>query len=106
MHLSLRQIPVDYVWLCYEVPDDAVATLDPLPDHWDEPMPYEPRVQAVGDQWVESASSLALRVPAAVLPMRHNVLVDPAHARFGEVKLTASGEFTWPARLLARLQQT
>lgn len=104
MHLSLHQIPVDYVWLCYQVPDEAVTVLDPLPPLWDEPPPYEPSVQAVGDEWVKSGSSLALYVPATVLPMRHNVLINPAHPRFGEVRLTASGDFTWPARLLARLE--
>ena len=103
MHLSLHQIPTDYVWLCHEIPADSIEILDPLPALWDEPMPYEPSVQAIGDQWIQSGRSLALRVPATVLPMRNNILINPAHRRFAQVRLTDSGDFTWPTRLLARL---
>jgi len=54
---------------------------------------------------VASQKSLALSVPAAVLPERTNILVNPNHARFREVRQVASGRFTWPRRLLDYLQQ-
>lgn len=103
MHLALDQIPTDYVWVSYELPDDAIVRLDPLPPKYDLAPPYEGSVQSVGDEWVKSGSSLALRVPAAVLPNRDNVLINPSHARFKEIRMSGSGAFTWPERLLARL---
>lgn len=106
MHISLDQIPVDTIWLSYRVPDDSILTLQTLPEKWDQPMPYEPSVQAVGDSWIKSGKSLGLLVPATVLPMRKNVLINPAHSRFGEIELIGSGDFTWPSRVLARLRGT
>lgn len=103
MHLSLDQIPTDYIWLRYDVPDDAVTTLQQLPAGWDKPAPYEANVQAIGDEWVRSGRSLGLVVPAAVLPVRQNVLINPSHDRFGDVTLKESDDFTWPSRLLTRL---
>lgn len=103
MHLTVTEIPDDTMWLRYSVPDDAVMVATNLPHGWDAPGAYQPHVQAFGDAWVASKRSLALAVPATVLPMRRNVLINPTHSRFGEIKSIESGSFTWPTRLLARL---
>lgn len=95
---------VDYWWLEFAVPEDAIASLDRPPSHWDAPGPYRAAVQAAGDRWVASRQSLALSVPAAVLPEGRNVLVNPAHPRFDEIHPVGAGRFTWPRRLMHYLE--
>lgn len=103
MHINLDEIPTDSMWLRFFLPDDTMETLGKLPKGWDAPGRPQPQVQAVGDAWVQSGTSLGLRVPATVLPIRMNVLLNPSHPRFGEVELLEEGSFTWPQRLLSRL---
>ena len=54
-----------------------------LPSNWRE-SPIPRSVQAVGDAWLKSESSLALRVPSAVVPAEDNALINPDHPRFEE----------------------
>jgi RES domain-containing protein len=98
-------VAADYWWLEFSVPDDAVVKLERLPANWDAPGPHAQAAQEAGDRWAASQQSLALRVPAAVLPERANILVNPKHARFREVRQVGSGRFTWPRRLLDYLQR-
>lgn len=100
VRLRVHRPPLDYRWIELEIPDDAIGSLDRLPPDWDSPGPYRAGVQAVGAAWVREGRSLALRVPAAVLPERQNVLINPAHARFAEIREIATAKFTWPRRLL------
>lgn len=69
--------------------DGMVETLDvaSLPPGWDA-LPYTSVSQAVGDVWLNSGRSLALRVPSSVVPTDHNVLLNPLHPSFAtEVRI-------------------
>jgi RES domain-containing protein len=55
----------------------------PLPQDWYikiQGVAYRPDIQAIGDQWIKSATSLAMRVPCSIT-RRHasNYLVNPQH---------------------------
>jgi RES domain-containing protein len=100
VHIQLSRIPRDYIWIELEMPDDAVEPLRTWPAHWDSPGHYRTEIQAVGDAWIRSRTSLGLQVPAAVLPERHNVLVNPAHPRYPDIREVATSTFTWPQRLV------
>jgi RES domain-containing protein len=105
MHTGPELVPAERLLLEFELPDDAVRELRKPPRGWDLPQPYLADVQRIGDQWIEKGESLALRVPSAVLPFRANVLVNPLHPRFAEIREMSCTPFTWPARLRAFLEQ-
>jgi hypothetical protein len=89
----------------FEVDDKFVAPVaTPLPRDWDSSPPYNPKVQAVGDAWLRSCSSLGLRVPAAVLPSRSNVLLNPAHPEIRRLREIERAPLPWPARVVEFLQ--
>ena len=101
VHVDRADVPAGLRLLGFELPDDAVVPLAPLPPGWDE-LPYSPEVQAAGDRWVRARSSLALRVPSAVARGHANLLVNPAHPRFGEVRRVSDEPLAFDARLFAR----
>jgi RES domain-containing protein len=105
MHVDVEALPRDYWTVCFEVPDELIAAPPKrLPAGWDAPPPYRPRVQKVGDEWVRSARQLAIRVPASVLPARHNVLLNPRHPDIGQVREVERARLAWSGRLVAYLQ--
>lgn len=75
-----------YVLVPADVPDQFVMDLDvaTLPAGWSE-SPSPPGVQAIGDAWLASGASAALRVPSAIIE-GHNLLLNPAHPDFARVR--------------------
>lgn len=85
VHVDRADVPPGLRLLAFELPDDAIVELDPLPVDWQQ-LPYSRAVQAAGDAWVRSRASLALHVPSVVARGHVNVLINPAHARLPEVR--------------------
>lgn len=92
VHLPTSRLLASYVAFRALLPDEAIETLDraTLPSNWRE-SPVPRSVQAVGDAWLQSESSLALRVPSAVVPAEDNVLINPDHP--GVEEMTIEGPF-------------
>lgn len=82
------------------LPRDSVLDLDMahLPRGWNDPEDHS-LAAAIGDAWLRSGDSLALRVPSAVLPLERNLVVNVQHRRFGDVTASAPQAFTFDPRL-------
>jgi RES domain-containing protein len=82
-------------------PETAVSTVSTatLPATWRDPS-RDPAVQAIGDAWVNAATSLVLRVPSAVAPHHLNYLINPAHPAFLSLKIETPERYTLDPRLL------
>ena len=52
-----------------------------------------------GDAWIEEASSLALRVPSAVIPTEQNILINPGHPDFKRIRISQPEVFRFDDRL-------
>jgi len=86
VNLPTERLLSSYVAFRAGIPDKRVETLDrtQLPEGWRED-PVPDSVRDIGDQWIESKDSLALRVPSAVVPAEDNILINPGHPAFEEV---------------------
>jgi RES domain-containing protein len=101
VHLDIDLLPKDVYQIGFELDDQLIARAPaPLPTDWDSSPPYSAAVQAVGDRWIDSQSSLGLRVPASVLPSRSNVLLNPAHPQMSQLREVERGPLPWPSRVI------
>ncbi len=83
-----------------ELPDDAVEALPRLrlPPSWrDYPAPDDTAV--IGTDWARRGERLALLVPSVVVPEELNVLLNPGHPRFGEVRIVPGEPFSFDPRM-------
>ncbi len=104
VHLDLDLIPADVLAIELDVPDQDVAHPSVvLPEDWDAPPPYSSAAQQIGDAWLQSRSSVACALPSSVLPLRSNVLMNPEHPSFAQVRIVERKPMQWPRRLLAHL---
>lgn len=89
-----------FVILEARLPQDAVLDLDvsTLPVGWNDPQD-QTLAAAIGDAWLSSAASLALRVPSAVIPLEKNLVVNVAHHRFEELVMGEPQPFGFDPRL-------
>jgi RES domain-containing protein len=92
-----------FVLISVDVPDDGVGELNvaELPARW-RSHPAPPQLQALGDAWIQGASSVALRVPSAVEPRQHNYLLNPDHPDFGALKIGPTEPYAFDMRLLVK----
>ena len=83
VHLDDYQLLTHYALLEVTLQKSSLMSLsaDSLPKDWAvEPAPAS--TAEIGDNWLESQSSLALAVPSTVVPRERNYLINPEHARF------------------------
>jgi RES domain-containing protein len=99
VHLGEAGALGSWVVIPATVPDDAIADAGKLPKNWKN-YPAPPELQLLGDRWIDRASSLGLRVPSVIVEHELNILLNPEHPRFEEVKIGKPQSITFDERLL------
>ena len=87
VHLDVAQPPADYRVMVIYVPDTALSqqiSVRELPADWRQDMEY---TQQKGTDWLNSGTSLLLRIPSVIVKAEYNYLINPAHSDFQDVKL-------------------
>jgi RES domain-containing protein len=86
VHLPRKYSPLDAVLVPLEMPDDLIAALPALPESWNQ-FPYSTNSRQIGDSWIQQGAALAMFVPSAVIPAEHNILINPRHRQFAEIRV-------------------
>ncbi|MEO1483633.1 MAG: RES domain-containing protein [Myxococcota bacterium] len=103
VHLQNQEILRTFVLCSIALSERSIETLetDRLPSDW-RSEPASQSTKTIGDTWVESGSSMALRVPSTVVPVETNILLNPTHRRFRKAVLTVqTQDFEFDPRLHA-----
>lgn len=101
VHLEPSLAPDDLMAISATLPEGEPARtieLSDLPRDWHAD-PTGPR--RIGDAWIGSGASLALRVPSVPIPPEWNVLVNPLHPRWSEIRIDPAQRFVFDARMFA-----
>lgn len=80
------------------VPGGDIQDPPPLPDGWNR-LPYRQEVQQWGDRLVATGSALGYRLPSALVPGAHNVLLR-ARGRPGSITFESCLPLPFDSRLL------
>ena len=92
--------PADLVAIEGEIPDALQITkLDSkaLPRDW-----FESRDESLhrfGDEWIRGARSVAMLVPSAAIRGEWNVLLNPTHPDFGQIRFRDPKPFEFDVRM-------
>lgn len=99
-HLSPTNIPVDYVILTIDVPDDFFEIdIKLLPNNWSE-YPEPNILKEIGNSFLQKNEFLLLKVPSAIVPQEFNYLMNPMHQKAGKVKIVSKAPFSFDERLV------
>lgn len=90
-----------FVIIEVNIPESCVLDLSPsaLPPGWNS-LHDTTASAAIGDAWLASGASLALRVPSAVLPLEHNLLLNAIHSDFKKLTVAEPQPFAFDPRLI------
>ena len=101
VHVLPPQMSKPYFLFRVDVPDDSIETHDvgSLPPSWAD-HPADPSLSMIGTNWAASGRSLALVVPSAVMSEEKNILLNPDHERWAEVRISSPIEYRFDRRFL------
>lgn len=94
VHLTSEELPDDMYLLTLELPagfSQQELPLADLPDNWRQQGQAYPTA-LLGHAWLQAGRTLALRVPSVIVPQEHNLLLNPAHPEFAQVRLASEPE--------------
>lgn len=104
VHLPLGMAPQDYQLVSIEIPDQTKLLEIPaikLPLNWNVSL-HSLTTQAIGDDFLDEAQFLAMKVPSAVVIQENNFLLNPAHKDFSKVKIVEVIPFRFDDRLFVK----
>lgn len=100
VHLEAAELFKDYVLIAVEIEKSLLQDIDRarLPRNWrTDPSPAS--LRKIGDEWAFALSSVALRVPSALVPDENNVLLNPSHPDFVNLAIGEPVSFRFDPRL-------
>lgn len=101
VNVALHRIPKNYFLTIIEIPDTEVADYNMKlleGKNWKNNPPIK-FTQSEGDNFVKSATHLALKVPSAVVEGDFNFIVNPEHSNINSIKIVSSEKFSFDMRL-------
>ena len=100
VHLPLFMTPkLDLLTL--EIPDGSIQTIETnhLPKNWSD-YPAPTILSDIGNTWVLSNESIALRVPSSIIHSSYNFILNCNHPSYNEVKIVSQEDFPFDKRLI------
>lgn len=81
-----------------ELPDQSIVKIreNSLKRKWTEDMEYS---QFMGEQFLQQKTHLTLIMPSAVIPEENNIMVNPQHPDFNQVKIRNTRPYGFDSRL-------
>jgi RES domain-containing protein len=96
---SLEDLPKTYQLLRIEFPRNVAVeevALAELPSDWKRRTLF---TRSIGDAWLAARRSAALRVPSAISPHAHNVLLNPRLLGETGIRVVSKSRYPFDARL-------
>jgi RES domain-containing protein len=102
VHLNVPTVERDFfVAIKAEVPDILeieYMNIDRLPADW-YLSSSKSSLQALGDEWIDSARTPILAVPSAIVPQEFNYLINPLHPQFDRLIIDRPQPFNFDTRM-------
>lgn len=101
VHVSAADFPVPQR-LCRIELDSALCEIcEPakVSRHW-RSVPFPTALQQFGDEWLQQSRSAALKVRSTIVPQEWNVLINPLHPAFPQVRCSLDEPVQIDPRLL------
>lgn len=81
LHSMTRLRELVYVTATLSLHHVQSASIETLPDDWDA-IPPTDASRRYGDEWLDTVSAIALRVPSVILPRSYNFVLNPVHPEY------------------------
>ncbi|MEI8389714.1 MAG: RES domain-containing protein [bacterium] len=93
VHLDYDLIPNDYCLLTIDIPDNCTV------EQYSKTTLSRNETIRFGDEWLTSKRSLILATPSYIINKEKNILINPNHPEFTNIKVINKEPFNFDSRL-------
>ena len=99
-HLPSHLASTDFCLLRLEFPDKFIQkiSIENLPSNWNA-LPFSYTTQKLGNTFIAVNKFLALQIPSAIMEIENNILLNPSHPHFNQVKIISHEKINIDKRL-------
>ena len=104
VHIPLGILPTDYFMTTIEIPDDAsilLLNISDLPKSWDR-QPISNVSQGIGHDFITGNLNLVLKAPSVTVAGEYNLIINPKHPDFKNIKILQTEAFEFDSRLFKK----
>lgn len=84
---NIANLPQHILVAKIEIPDDfIIQELEELPEQWNQ-YPYATKTTSLFTTLAKDRNFFGLRVPSTLVPLEHNIILNPLYKNFGQVEL-------------------
>jgi RES domain-containing protein len=76
-----------------------IITLNDLPVNWQQ-VPSPDSLKVIGNNWLKSNKTLAMKVPSAIMPLECNLLINSLHKDFFKLEIENFVDMNIDSRIL------
>jgi hypothetical protein len=76
-----------------------IINLNDLPANWQQ-VPSPDSLKVIGNNWLKSNKTLALKVPSAIMPLESNLLINPLNKDFFKLEIENFVDMNIDSRIL------
>jgi len=101
VHFTLATLPEDYMMVTIYLPDNISLTkmnVSDLPVDWNI-FPHPNSTQVIGDKFVAENKYCILQIPSVVTQGDYNLLINPNHIEFGQIRIISVEKFPFDKRI-------
>lgn len=101
VHFTLATLPSDYMMITLFIPDDISLlklNISDLPRNWNT-FPHPASTQTIGDKFINENKYCILQIPSAVTRGDYNLLINPNHSDFANIKIITAEKFPFDKRI-------
>ena len=104
VHISNIQA-AGYCMICLDIPENSMEekTIENLPCNWFV-NPAPDALQIIGNTFIRNNTSLALKLPSAIMPEESNYLLNPQHTLFNTIKVLYKRTIPIDDRLIRKVK--
>ena len=97
VHATRYTVPDYYQLLEIEVPDDIETFAPTIAMNWDRDADETRRI---GARFIADGIFALMNVPSVIMPKARNVLLNPAHADAGQIRIVETYRYPFDSRLI------
>jgi RES domain-containing protein len=97
---SMQEVPVETLPKDWSKLSYNLTNTSRFPDALIQSQTTTSLLADIGTTWLKGQSSLALKVPSAILPPEYNVLLNPLHRQAKDTRILSVDPFEFDPRLL------
>ncbi len=104
VHTRKEVLPPRYIIITLEISTELEQEIEKIPqkylrENWDCLQP-EIWTQEIGLKYFQKLNRLGIRVPSSIIKEENNIVLNPLHERYGDIKIIGKSEFKLDERLM------